>query len=88
MTKIDRASHLMTDEAGIYVRVGREFAGHSKVNHSANEYVTTGGFKHRDTVGNVFSIFKRGVSGTYHYMSEPISLATVPSSTFATTAAM
>ena len=70
VTKIDRASHLMTDEAGIYVRMGREFAGHSKVNHSANEYVSTGGFKHTNTVENFFSIFKRGVIGTYHHMSE------------------
>ena len=70
VTKIDRASHLMTDEAGIYVRMGREFAGHSKVNHSASEYVSTGGFKHTNTVENFFSIFKRGVIGTYHHMSE------------------
>jgi len=63
VTKIDRASHLMTDEAGIYVRMGREFAGHSTVNHGAKEYTTTGGFKHTNTVENFFSIFKRGVIG-------------------------
>ncbi len=70
VTKIDRASHLMTDEAPIYTRMGREFAGHSTVNHSASEYVTTGGFKHTNTAENFFSIFKRGVIGTYHHMSE------------------
>ncbi len=67
---VDRASHLMTDEATVYTRVGREFAGHSVVNHSAKEYVTHGGFKHSNTAENFFSIFKRGVIGTYHHMSE------------------
>jgi transposase-like protein len=70
VTHIDRASHLMTDEAPIYIRLGREFAGHSAVNHSAKEYVTLGGFKHSNTAENFFSIFKRGVIGTYHHMSE------------------
>ena len=70
VTSVDRASHLMTDESMVYTRVGREFAGHSTVNHSASEYVCAGGFKHSNTVENFFSIFKRGVIGTYHHMSE------------------
>jgi hypothetical protein len=70
VTNIDRASHLMTDESPIYERMGREFNGHSTVNHSRGEYVTTGGFKHSNTAENFFSIFKRGVIGTYHHMSE------------------
>jgi transposase-like protein len=70
VTHIDRASHLMTDESPVYTRMGREFNGHSTVNHSAGEYVTTGGFKHSKTAENFFSIFKRGVIGTYHHMSE------------------
>lgn len=70
VTNINRALHLMTDESAIYVRMGREFNGHSVVNHSAKEYVTTGGFKHSNTAENFFSIFKRGVIGTYHHMSE------------------
>ena len=70
VTNVDRKAHLMTDESGVYTRVGREFNGHSTVNHSVKEYVTTGGFKHSNTVENFFSIFKRGVIGTYHHMSE------------------
>ena len=70
VTNVDRASHLMTDESHVYTTVGREFNGHSSVNHSASEYVTTGGFKHSNTAENFFSIFKRGVIGTYHHMSE------------------
>ena len=60
----------MTDEAMVYTKVGREFAGYSVVNHSAKENVTTGGFQHSNTAENFFSIFKRGVIGTYHQMSE------------------
>ena len=70
VTNVDRASHLMTDESPVYTRMGREFNGHSVVSHSAKEYVTTGGFKHSNTAENFFSIFKRGVIGTYHHMSE------------------
>jgi transposase-like protein len=70
VTNVDRGSHLMTDESAVYTRVGREFNGHSVVNHSAREYVSTGGFKHSNTAENFFSIFKRGVIGTYHHMSE------------------
>ena len=70
VTNIDRASVLMTDESPVYTRMGREFANHYTVNHSAGEYVTTGGFKHSNTAENFFSIFKRGVIGTYHHMSE------------------
>ena len=70
LMNVDRKSHLMTDESAVYTVTGREFNGHSTVNHSAKEYVTTGGFKHSNTVENFFSIFKRGVIGTYHHMSE------------------
>ena len=70
VTNVVRTSYLMTDESPVYTRVGREFNGHGKVNHSASEYVTTGGFKHSNTVENFLSIFKRGVIGTYHHMSE------------------
>ena len=70
VTNVDRRSHLMTDESAVYTRVGREFAGHSTVVHSANQYVRTGGFTHSNTAENFFSIFKRGVIGTYHHMSE------------------
>jgi transposase-like protein len=70
VTNVERTAHLMTDESPIYTRLGKEFNGHSVVNHSAKEYVTTGGFKHSNTAENFFSIFKRGVIGTYHHMSE------------------
>jgi transposase-like protein len=70
VTNVHRGAHLMTDEATVYTSLGREFNGHSVVNHSAKEYVTTGGFKHSNTAENFFSVFKRGLIGTYHHMSE------------------
>lgn len=70
VSKVDRASYLMTDESPVYERMGREFSGHGTVNHSIGEYVRTGAFHHTNTVENFFSIFKRGVIGTYHHLSE------------------
>jgi transposase-like protein len=65
-----RKSHLMTDEHTVYPRIGREFAGHSAVNHSAGEYVRGGGFIHSNTVESYFALLKRGVYGTFHNISE------------------
>lgn len=65
----DRASHLMTDGARMYPAVGKEFAAHSAVDHTAGEYVRMG-FHHSNTVENYFSILKRGVIGTFHHVSE------------------
>ncbi len=69
VSHVDRASFLMTDESPIYTRMGKEFAAHATVNHSAGEYVSLKTL-HSNTVENFFSIFKRGVIGTYHHMSE------------------
>jgi len=66
---VNRASYLMTDESPVYPKIGAEFAGHGAVNHSADEYVR-GIFWHTNTVENYFSIFKRGIVGVYHSVSE------------------
>lgn len=79
----DRKSNLMTDEAPHYVTVGREFASHSAVNHSKNEYVrrefvghnedqTEFYFRsaHTNTAESRFSLMKRAVYGTHHVVSE------------------
>ena len=68
VTNVDRASTLMTDNAHTYWAVGREFASHGSTIHSIREYVK--GDIHSNTAENFFSIFKRGVIGTYHHMSE------------------
>jgi transposase-like protein len=69
VTHVNRASYLMTDDAMVYPSIGREFRGHGSVNHSAEEYVRAQ-FWHTNTVENFFSIFKRGIMGTYHHVSE------------------
>ena len=63
-----RKSVLMTDDGGEYMPVGKEFARHESVNHSAGEYVR--GDAHSNTVESYFATFKRGVVGTYHSVSE------------------
>jgi hypothetical protein len=60
-----RKSYLATDENPAYTKLGKEFDGHGTVNHSANEYVRLGGFDHVNSAENYFSIFKRGVTGTF-----------------------
>jgi transposase-like protein len=65
-----RKSHLMTDESKVYPKVGEEFAGHSTVNHSAEEYVRLGGIVHTNTAESHFALLKRGAYGTFHNVSE------------------
>jgi transposase-like protein len=67
-TNVDRASTLMTDDYMGYRTVGKEFASHSTTVHSLRQFVR--GASHSNTAENFFSIFKRGVIGTYHHMSE------------------
>jgi len=70
VTNANRASALMSDEAKIYPKIGKEFASHNTVNHSANEYARMAGFVHTNTAENFYSILKRGITGTYHSVSE------------------
>jgi transposase-like protein len=63
-----RKSALMTDTAGGYHNVGKEFARHEMVDHGADEYVR--GDAYSNTAEGVFSILKRGVYGTFHSISE------------------
>ena len=61
-----REAVLMTDEAHHYKKLGKEFAGHATVAHKADEYVRYGDpMVTTNTVENYFSVFKRGMKGTY-----------------------
>jgi transposase-like protein len=66
---VRRESNLMTDEAQHYKALGKEFASHGRVEHSADEYVRDG-YIHSNTVENYYSIFKRGMKGIYQHCSE------------------
>jgi transposase-like protein len=65
--QVDRKSDLMTDEGPGVSAIGREFPRHQTVNHGAGEYVR--GDAHTNTIEGYFSIFKRGITGTYHHIS-------------------
>ena len=72
----DRKSHLVTDEHKSYADLGWEFASHSTVNHSANEYVWAD-FAHVNTAEARFSLMKRAIFGAHHSISEA-HLAALP----------
>lgn len=63
----DRLSTLMTDENASYKKAGESYWQHKTVNHRSAEYAR--GAWHTNTAENFFSIFKRGVVGTYHHLS-------------------
>lgn len=67
-TQVHRSSTLMTDTAGGYFRLGKDFARHEMVDHGRDEYVR--GDAHSNTVEGYFSVLKRGVYGTFHHVSE------------------
>lgn len=66
--QVDLRSRLMTDEAGQYKKIGKDFGSHEYVTHGAKEYargdVTT------NTVESSFALLKRGLIGTFHSVSE------------------
>lgn len=65
---IAKEARLMTDEARIYWRIGKEFAEHGKTLHGIGQYVK--GDIHSNTVEGYFSIFKRGMRGVYQHCNE------------------
>ena len=66
VSQIALDAHLMTDESSLYTKVGKEFASHNVVTHSAGEYVR--GMNHTNTIEGFFSRLKRGLMGTYHHV--------------------
>lgn len=66
--QIAKKARLMTDQAGVYEKLGPHFDSHEFVNHSINEYsrgdVTT------NTVESSFALLKRGLVGTFHSVGE------------------
>lgn len=68
LDNLSREARLMTDEATMYRKIGREFAEHSSVKHYRKEYVR--GDVTTNTVEGCFSIFKRGMKGVYQHCAE------------------
>ena len=69
---VEPTAHVMTDESKVYGFVGKEFERHSTVNHSADEYSRTepdGTHVSTNTVEGYFSVLKRGVYGSFRFLS-------------------
>ncbi len=65
---------LVTDELPAYMGVGREYAGHHRVRHSAAEFARTcdetGLRVHVNTAESFNAQLKRGIVGVFHYVSK------------------
>jgi hypothetical protein len=85
LTQVDRKSSLMTDTAGGYHQLGKEFARHETVDDGKDEYVR--GDAYSNTVEGYFATLKRGIDGTYHHVSEAHLKRSSRSSISVTTAA-
>jgi len=64
-------TRILTDEAPRLRPVGSKFAKHKRVNDAAEEWVSKEDRTiHTNTVENYFSVFKRGMKGTYQHCSK------------------
>lgn len=66
----DAKSSLHTDDSLANLSLGKRFAEHRAVAHTLGEYVSKDGLAHTQTVESFFAILKRGVTGTFHSVSE------------------
>lgn len=65
---VAKESRLMTDESNLYKDLSGDFASHESVKHSRKEYVR--GDITTNTIESYFSVFKRGMRGTYQHCAE------------------
>jgi transposase-like protein len=65
---VSREARLMTDSASYYRRGQFNVADHQMVNHEAGEYGR--GDVHTNTIESYYSVFKRGMKGTYQHCDE------------------
>ena len=63
----DPAAEIYTDDHVAYRELDRRGRAHKSVNHSAHEYVRAD--VHTNTIEGVWSLFKRGLVGSYHQLS-------------------
>ncbi len=69
---VHHESTLYTDESKLYHGMKDHFAGHDSVKHTGGEYVRYEGDAviHSNTIESYFSVFKRGMRGTYQHCAE------------------
>jgi transposase-like protein len=66
--QVEREARVITDEAGQYGKLGRDFTEHHVVRHKAGEWGR--GEIHTNTIEGFFSIFKRGMKGVYQHCAK------------------
>jgi transposase-like protein len=64
---VEPGAQLMTDEYAAYKKLGKDY-DHDSVNHSKLEYAV--GLTHTNSIENFWSLFKRGLVGSFHKVSE------------------
>jgi transposase-like protein len=68
---IAKEARVMTDEAGQYFHLNKSFSKHGVVRHGREEYVRQDApHIHTNTIEGYFSIFKRGMKGTYQHCAK------------------
>jgi hypothetical protein len=67
---VAKGTTMNTDDTLAYYHMSREFAAHGVVNHSRDEYVSRDGKTHIQSAESFFAILKRGVTGSFHSVSE------------------
>src|ERR1700677_1061923 len=65
---LDRETRIHTDESRLYSKLTDQVSEHHSVRHAGGEYVR--GDVHTNNVESYFSIFKRGMRGTYQHCKE------------------
>jgi len=75
LANIAKDTHLMTDAASHYRQLKGGFLSHETTNHAKKQYAkksraVRGDVVHSNTVESFFGMFKRGLIGTYHHVSE------------------
>jgi transposase-like protein len=85
VANIAAEAHVMTDEAGQYRNIGLHFAAYGFTRHGAGQYVDHANPQiHTNTIEGAFSIFKRGMKGTYQHCAKNTCTATLPNLSSAT----
>ena len=65
---VAKGTVLMTDEARHYHRMIEKGFNHRTINHSLKQYVLGG--THTNTIEGFWSLFKRGINGIQHSVSD------------------
>lgn len=65
---VGKDAHLMTDEHKVYRSIGKEYSGHSHVNHKQQEFARDG--VHNNTAESFNAELERIKHGVFHYLSK------------------